>query len=330
MSASPAPPMRLAVVSDIHYAGPGERARAPRLLEPVHPVRRVFLRQFKHWIWQRDPSAHNDLLRRFTAEAAGHDAVVALGDYSCDLAAIGVADDDAHASAQACLRILQDAFGDRLQLTLGDHELGKKMLGADTGGLRLASYERATRVLGIPPLWRQEVGPHVLLGLTSTLWAMPVYAAEALPDERAAWLALAESHRQAVRAEFARLQPHQRVLLFCHDPTALPFLGRDEVIRARLGQVSLTLIGHLHSPLVLRLARRLAGIPPVRFLGHTPRRLTTALRQAREWRPFRVHLCPSTSGMQLLKDGGWLSLELGANPDSIGITFHPLPWREPA
>jgi hypothetical protein len=287
----------------------------------------VFLRQFRHWIWQRDPTAHNDLLPRFIAGASTHDAAIALGDYSCDLAGIGLADDDAHASAQACLQSLRSAFGDRLHLTLGDHELGKKMLGANAGGLRLASYERATRDLGIPPVWRREVGPHVLLGITSTLWAMPIYLAEALPDERAAWLELAEAHRTAVRAEFARLQPRQRVILFCHDPTALPFLRQDEVIRSRLGQVALTLIGHLHSPLILRLAEKLAGLPPVRGLGHTPRRLTTALRQARDWKPFHVRLCPSPSGMQLLKDGGWLSLELDS--DTIRTVFHPLPWPPP-
>jgi hypothetical protein len=93
-------------------------------------------------------------------------------------------------------------------------------------------------------------------------------------------------------------------------------------------QVALTLIGHLHSPLILRLAERLAGVPPVRFLGHTPRRLTTALRQARDWKPFHVRLCPSPSGMQLRKDGGWLSLELGPGPADIDLRFHPLPWRE--
>jgi hypothetical protein len=290
----------------------------------VHPVRRVFLRQFRHWIWQRDPTAHNGLLDRFVAAAAGHDLIIANGDYSCDLAAIGLADDDALGSAQACLEKLRGAFGDRLHLTLGDHELGKKMLGANAGGLRLASYERATQVLGIPPVWRREVGPHVLLGLTSTLWAMPIYLAEALPEERPAWLALAEAHRATVRAEFARLQPHQRVVLFCHDPTALPFLGRDDVVQAKLGQVALTVIGHLHSPLIFRLARTLSGIPPIGFLGHTPRRLTAALRQARDWKPFHVTLCPSISGMQLLKDGGWLSLELGDK--SLRVTSHPLPW----
>ena len=315
--------MRLAIVSDIHYAGPGEQARAPRLLDPVSPLRRVFLRQFRHWVWQRDPTAHNGLLDRFLRDAAGHDLVIANGDYSCDLAAIGLADDDALASAQACLEKLRGACGDRLQLTLGDHELGKKMLGANAGGLRLRSYERATQDLGIPPVWRQDLGHHVLLGVTSTLWALPIFEAEALPEERAAWRDLAEDHRHAVRAEFARVQPGQRVILFCHDPTALPFLGRDEIVRAKVGQIALTVIGHLHSPLILRLGRLLSGIPPIGFLGHTPRRLTTALRQARDWNPFHVTLCPSTSGMQLLKDGGWLSLEL--EPDSIQITRHPLP-----
>jgi hypothetical protein len=42
-----------------------------------------------------------------------------------------------------------------------------------------------------------------------------------------------------------------------------------------------------------------------------------ALREARCWRHFKPLLCPSTSGIQLLKDGGYLVAELktgGAAP----------------
>jgi hypothetical protein len=100
------------------------------------------------------------------------------------------------------------------------------------------------------------------------------------------------------------------VLLFCHDPTALPFLWREEPIRARLTQIEQTVIGHLHSNLVMWKSRLLAGMPPIRFLGHTVQHLSTALSEARLWRPFNVRLCPALAGIELLKDGGYLTAQL--------------------
>jgi len=54
----------------------------------------------------------------------------------------------------------------------------------------------------------------------------------------------------------------------------------------------------------------LAGMPPIRFLGHTVQRLSTALSEARQWRPFHVRLCPALAGIELLKDGGYWTAEL--------------------
>jgi hypothetical protein len=51
-------------------------------------------------------------------------------------------------------------------------------------------------------------------------------------------------------------------------------------------------------------------MPQIRFLGHTTSRLSYALSEARLWRPFHVLLCPSLSGIQLLKDGGYCTLDL--------------------
>ena len=48
-------------------------------------------------------------------------------------------------------------------------------------------------------------------------------------------------------------------------------------------------------------SRLLAGMPALGFLGHTAGRLTTALREARLWRPFHVRLCPALAGVELLK-----------------------------
>jgi hypothetical protein len=102
-------------------------------------------------------------------------------------------------------------------------------------------------------------------------------------------------------------------LLFCHDPTALPFLWRDETVRPKLSQVEQTIIGHLHSNLIFWKSRWLAGMPTIPFLGHTTKRLSTALREARYWRPFNVRLCPSLAGVELLKDGGFYTAELDSD-----------------
>jgi hypothetical protein len=91
-----------------------------------------------------------------------------------------------------------------------------------------------------------------------------------------------------------------------------------------LPQVAATIIGHLHSPLVFWKSRLLAGAPPVRFLGHAVRRMTEALHQARTWRPFRVHLCPSLAGIELLKDGGYLEL-LSKPPSAVQVRRHRIP-----
>ncbi len=116
------------------------------------------------------------------------------------------------------------------------------------------------------------------------------------------------------------------MLLFCHDPTALPFLWREEAVRARLPQVEQTIVGHLHSNLVLWKSRLLAGMPAIGFLGHTVKRLSYALNEARHWRPFHVRLCPALAGIELLKDGGYYAAEL--DPEArrpARFEFHRMP-----
>jgi hypothetical protein len=81
-------------------------------------------------------------------------------------------------------------------------------------------------------------------------------------------------------------------------------------VRSRVDQIEQTIIGHLHSPLILWKSRVLSGMPILRFLGHSVQRFSTALREARHWRPFKVRLCPSLAGIELLKDGGYYSMEL--------------------
>ncbi len=318
----------VAVVSDIHYAGDAERARRRHESAVIRQrALRLLARTFRHYFWMRDPFAHNELLDRFLREADGADWLVANGDYSCDSAFIGVCDDAACASAAACLDRLRARFPGRMAATYGDHELGKMSLFGGRGGPRLASWRRAQAELGLEPFWQRDLGNYRLFGVVSSLVALPVYAPEVLPEEQAEWQALRATHLGQIARAFADLAPYQRVLLFCHDPTALPFLWQEETVRAKLAQVECTIIGHLHTPLIYWKSRLLAGMPTVSCLGNSIRRMSRALHDARLWGPFRVRLCPALAGCQLLKDGGYYTLELDlAARAPVGITFHPLPW----
>jgi hypothetical protein len=54
--------------------------------------------------------------------------------------------------------------------------------------------------------------------------------------------------------------------------------------------------------------------------------MSTALSEARHWRPFRVRLCPALAGLELLKDGGFLTMELDAEAQQpVRFRYHRLP-----
>jgi hypothetical protein len=323
------PPIRLFILSDIHYAGPGERARCDyRRRVITNPLRRLAVRTYQNLIWQRDPFAHNHLLDQFIAAARDADLVIANGDYACDSAFVGMADDATLQSAAECLGELRTHFGDRFHAVIGDHELGKKPLGADIGGLRLDSFHRTQRDLGLKPFWQLQLGNYLLIGVTSTLLALDVAADEAVPGELPAWRDLRARHIAEIRQAMDAVASRQRILLFCHDPTALPFLAELPEVRAKLPQIERTIIGHLHSNLVLFKSRFLCGMPVIDFLGHTPRRLSRALRQARHWKPFHVLLCPSLAGIQLLKDGGYCTIEIDPGARALAhVKKHNLSWK---
>jgi len=318
----------LGILSDIHYASAAEQARGHdfELRGIPNPLIRALARFYRHYIWLRHPLRQNHLLDRFLERAGSCDYVIANGDYSCNSAFVGLSDDAACQSARECLQKLRQRFGANLRANFGDHELGKLTMFGGRGGMRLASWRRAQAELGLQPFWQLEIGNYVLLGFVSSLVALPVLEADMLPAERPEWEQLRAEHLAQIRRAFAALQPRQRVLLFCHDPTALPFLWREEAVRARLPQIEQTIIGHLHSNLVLWKSRLLAGMPQIGFLGHTGRRLSAALNQARHWRPFHVRLCPALAGIELLKDGGYYTVEL--DPDAhqpARFCLHPLP-----
>lgn len=317
----------LAILSDIHFAGAGERARGNDY-EVSHirkPLVRALVKTYRNVLWLRNPVDQNHLLDQFLAKVGSPDYVIALGDYACDTAFLGVGDDAVCESVRDCLEKLRQRFGDRFWPVLGDHDLGKVNLLGDRGAMSLASWRRATGQLGIEPFWQRKLGRYVLIAVASSLVALPVFEPDTLPEERPEWKRLRERHLEDIRLAFNDLEPDQRVLLFCHDPSALPFLAQEEAVRTRFGQIEQTLVGHLHSNLILWKSRLLAGIPRITFLGHTARRFSSALRQARHWRHFKVRLCPAVAGIELLKDGGFYTATL--DPEArqpVRFHFHRL------
>lgn len=321
-------PFRVVVLSDVHFAGPTEQTRRGYEIRVIRrPLARWLVRAWRRVVWLEDPFAHNPLLDQFCAAAGEPDWVVANGDYSCDSAFVGVGDAAAAESARLALERLRARFPGRLAAGLGDHELGKMSLAGGVGGPRLASWERAVGELGLSPFWQVELGAWTLLGVASPLLALPVYLAETLPEERPRWQALRAAHLEVVRQTLAGLGPERRLLLFCHDPTALPFLAAETDFATWKERLEATVIGHLHSDLIFWQSRLLAGMPEIAWAGQAVRRMTGALRQARVWRPFKVRLCPSLAGCQLLKDGGFVEAWLPVGAGTARWVRHRLSWR---
>jgi len=318
--------MKLLICSDLHYAGPLEKQRMDyEVRGAANAAVRLMLRFYRRHFWLRDPFAHNHLLERVLEPDFEPDLVVANGDYSCDTAFIGVADAAARQSAEECLGKLRGRFGGKLRTVIGDHELGKRSLSGGHGGLRMESYEITRGALGLDAVWTERIGRWALIATTSTLAAMPVYEREALESERGAWRELAREHLEAVAAAFRGVKTGEKILLFCHDPTALPFLWGLPEVRERAGQIERTIIGHLHSEVILRASGMLAGMPRIAFCGSAVRRMSAALSAAREWRHFRILLCPSLAGIEFNQTGGYLTAEL--EPEAAGpaeFTLHPI------
>ena len=320
----------LGILSDIHYAGAAEQARGAdyELRQVRGRFKHAAARFYRHYVWLRDPLRKGHLLDEFLEHAGDFEYVIANGDYSCNTAFIGLSDDAACQSALECIGKLRRRFGDRLRANFGDHELGKFTMFSTNGGLRLASWFRAEKEVGLLPFWRLEIGRYVVLGFASSLVELPVVEAEALPAEVPEWRRLRDELLVRIRQAFEAIQPGQRVLLFCHDPTALPFLWREPAVHAKLPQIEQTTVGHLHSNLILWKSRLLAGMPVLRLFGRHVERFSSALNQARYWRPFHVRLCPALAGIELLKDGGYCTLELDPEARRPAVfRFHPLHRR---
>ncbi len=319
---------RIVVVSDIHHACAAEQARRGYEERAAGGrVARVMLRAYRRFVWLDDPMAHNHRLPEIIRGEPRPDVVVGNGDFCLDTAFVGVSDDAALASAGESLGLLRSAYGDRFMANAGDHEFGKKSFVGGAGGVRRLSLERCESKLGIPVVWSKACGRWHLVGVASSVADWPLFERETPEAERGWWRGRHEACLAGLAAAFDAVPPGAPILFFCHDPSALPRLRRLPAVAARLPDVRATVIGHLHTPLVLGVANRLAGCPTVGWLGNSVRRYTSALREARCWRDFRVTLCPSPAGIQLLKDGGYLTLEFDASrAEGLVVRMHRLPW----
>jgi hypothetical protein len=314
------------IVSDIHYASDAEKARGRYEIKEIKKAwQRQLLTFYRRYIWLKDSFAHNQLLDQVLSPAVEPDFVVANGDYSCDSAFIGVSDPAARQSAEECLMKLRGRFAPKFQATMGDHEFGKIKLFEKRGGLRLESWRVAVDQLGLEPFWQVELGRYVLMGVTSSVIALPVYEPEALPEERGEWWKIRERHLSEITKAFENLGAARKVILFCHDPTALPYLWELEAVRRKLPQVERTIIGHLHSNILVWKSRALAGFPHIKKMGAAISRMSAALNRARVWRDFNLLLCPSMAGIELEKRGGYYTAQVDAEGKAPArFQLHPI------
>lgn len=311
--------MRVAVISDIHVSGPMERARSAasyrELGNGLHPIRRKLrrgLHRVRTRLWNAHPEWREEAFLRALAHVAefNPDWVIANGDYGGDHGGVGVSDDATFESAAGVVRAIRRMFRDRCRFVFGDHDLGKYSTILREGGIRLESLERGEQKLGIPSFWHEEDDGYHLIGVNSSLFTLDLFLPEALAHEVPEWERRRAAHVEQVCDTFARLPGRARIVLFCHDPSALHALSHLKPVRNRLSQIDMTVIGHLHAPGLLKLAR----LVPKRASAWRPkypvaRIVAHGLQGVASWRMFHPVVCPSTFGTGHHVRGGVLFIE---------------------
>ena len=106
------------------------------------------------------------------------------------------------------LNKLRRKFGSNFRAVFGDHELGKVSFVGQQGGMRLASWLRAREELGLQPFWRLDIGRYVLLGVTSSLIALPVFEPDTLPA-REKVASIRREHLLEIRPALLSLEQNQ-------------------------------------------------------------------------------------------------------------------------
>ncbi len=312
--------MRLAVLSDIHVLGPSERERAHAIAHDLGSgagrLRRWWrrgLHRARGRFWTSHPESRHACFLRALDEIGRFDPdwVVANGDYGGDAHGVGLSDARTFESVAGVLDLVRATFPGRARFVFGDHELGKYSTELRQGGIRLDSLTRGEEALGLRSFWHERAEPFHLIGINSTLFTLDLFLPEALPDEVSRWLACRRRHEEEVDAAFEGLPAGARVLLFCHDPSALAALHARPAVRARLAAIERTVLGHLHAPRLLHVNRLMGRLPRVSPKYPVARIIAHGSRGAATWEAFKPVVCPSTFGAGRHVAGGLLFLETG-------------------
>jgi hypothetical protein len=310
--------MRLAVISDCHVLGPIELVRHAEtyqnLGQDLTPMRRRWRRglyRVRRRFWNTHPEMREVAFRNALLQVSEFDPdwVIANGDYGGDHGGVGVSDQATFESAARVVNIIRTLFAQRARFVFGDHDLGKYSTELREGGIRLNSLEIGERKLGIPSFWHERDEDFHLIGVNSSLFTLDLFLPEALASEIPAWRRLREEHIEHVSHAFDGLSDHARVLLFCHDPSALHALRHMPVVNRRLRQIEMTVIGHLHAPGLLKLARLVPAGSKWKPKYPVARIVAQGLEGVRSWKMFHPVVCPSTFGTGHHVRGGILFIE---------------------
>lgn len=313
--------MRLAVISDIHVLGPAELALANASYEDLgsepHALKRRWRRglyRVRRRLWNGHLEwRHTAFLRALDeVDAFRPEWVIANGDYGGDFGGVGLSHTATFDSAALVIDQIRRRFPDRSRFVFGDHDLGKYSTVLREGGIRLSSLEAGEQHLGIPSFWHEVDEGYHLIGVNSSLFTLDLFLPEALAEEVPEWQRRRTTHIEQVTGAFEALPSGVRVILFCHDPSALTALAQIPSVRARLGQVALTVIGHLHSPSLLAFARYGSRLSKWKPRYPVARIVASGLEGVRTWALFNPVVCPSTFGTGHHVAGGLLLLEGGA------------------
>lgn len=310
--------MRLAVISDIHVLGPGEHERERDLREGlsrdagwVRGAWRHFLHMARMRFWNWIPeSRYACFLQALQDIQDFHpDWVVANGDYAGDARGVGLSDDATFESAAGVITLIREIFPDRCHFIFGDHDIGKYSTGLRQGGIRLASLDAGEQKLGLRSFWQEQLDRIHLIGVNSSLLTLDYFLPEALKEEIPEWEKRRDAHESQVTAAFEGLPKEARVILFCHDPSALGLLANNPAIKARQKQIELTVLGHLHEPRLLTLVQRLPKLPEWNPKYPVARIISKGIRNAKTWSMFNPIVCPSPFGTGNHLSGGLLFIE---------------------
>ncbi len=324
--------MRLAVLSDIHVLGPGEHEQyieyANAIGSDVTPLRRKWRRilyGIRHRFWNWSPESRQMCFLKALEDILEYqpDWVIANGDYGGDAGGTGLSDAYTFESAAQVITLVRELFPGNCHFIFGDHELGKYSTLIRKGGIRLDSLYRGEQELGIQSFWHETIDDYHLVGINSSLFTLEMFLPEARLDEISEWKRISAEHKRKVDETFARLPDNARILLFCHDPGALTALSELPGVRDRIDQIKQTILGHLHTPGLLTLARMASRMPQLKLKYPIARIMAEAARGAHTWTEFNPVVCPSTFGTGKHLSGGILLIETG--PDGGIVTRrHPV------